>query len=152
MLTQPAILYVSKRGHTRQVVEQFDLPKYDLGVAVPDLTAIDPVILFCPTYGNEELPEEMERFLNGLSRVRRSFAACELGNYYGFDDLEFGALKIIRPQLLLRGWTEIMRSLSLDSLPRINWPELMRWKEELHELLRQRCGGPDPEICAREQM
>ena len=130
------VIYDSKAGNTRRVVKRFGLPYFHVS-EFPDLSDSDVVVFFCPTYGDEELPEEMEDYIVSLDVRDKKFVVCELGNYYGYDDLEFGALKIIKHSLLNLGWEEFGCSLSLDSLPKINWLAFDAWSHQTKKLLSQ---------------
>ena len=124
------VIFASKHGHSKKVAETF-INCYNVN-ELPDLDA-DLFIFICPTYGDEELPLEMEDFLEGLVLKNKEFTVCELGNYYGYDDFEFGASKIIKDYLKNLGWKEFFPSLSLDSLPSIDWEVFYKWKEDLYE-------------------
>ena len=140
-----AILYASSHGRTRKVVSEavaqlsvrpdvFDVKD----VTDPEfLKSYDVLLLFCPTYGDEELQPDMESFLQrfDLDLSGRRFAVCELGNYYGYDDFSFGAGRIIRETLLGRGAEEFCEPLSLDSMPRLNREHLLSWIRLLDEKL-----------------
>lgn len=133
-----ALLYATKHNHTKKVVDnilvdfQFDV----YNVSNCDQSVFhhyDLIIIFCPTYGDEELPLEMEDFIHKLTIINKAFVICELGNYYGYDDYQFGALKILKNQLLSLGWTEAMPGLSLDSLPKIEWDCFYKWCRRLNQ-------------------
>lgn len=132
-----AVLYATQHGKTLTVAKHFaqELPILNANDN-PDLDKYDTIVIFCPTYGDEELPFEMEDFLIQLTCKPKNFMVCELGNYYGYDDYSFGAGKIIRQLLLSYGWTEIKPIFSLDSLPQINWPNFNGWKYETLEILK----------------
>lgn len=136
-MTTPALLYSSRHGHTRRVVAAV-AARLTVPVAVIDVAAApesrswaahDPLVFFCPTYGDEELEPSMEAFLlrHGDGLAGSAFAVCELGNYYGYDDFSFGALHIVRRLLLARGGREVCPPLSLDSLPRLDEAQLESW-------------------------
>ena len=136
MTARATILYCSVHGTTRKVVrraiERFSFSHSIVNVAEADAAALDgsePLVVFCPTYGDEELPEPMERLViaGGPPLSGRGFAICELGNYYGYDKFDFGALPILDAVFRARGGRRIAAGLSLDSLPRIDWPSLLRW-------------------------
>jgi flavodoxin len=97
----------------------------------------DLFIIFCPTYGDEELQEDMENFLinSEVDLLGKVHIVCETGNYYGYDSFEFGAKKIISHELVTRGSAEYEPGLSLDTLPRISWHVLERWAKDLNEKL-----------------
>ncbi len=122
------IIYSSRHGHSRNVAQKFG-KCYDVAT---NPTIDDEIILFiCPTYGDQELPEDMENFIYSTSETNRSYVICELGNYYGYDDYNFGALKIIESRLTELKWSKFFKSLSLDSMPSINWNVFNCWKNGL---------------------
>ena len=141
-----ALLYSTEHGRTRKVVaetlkqlkiapEVFDVAE---GVSMEKLASFDLLIFFTPTYGDEELQDDMENFIAGfdLDLAGKQFVICELGNFYGYD-FAFGAMPIIRRRLLELHGAELCEPLSLDSLPKLNWGQLSRWitcvNESLHE-------------------
>lgn len=127
-------VYVSPHGHTRKVARTLPLPRYDLKDGMPNIGMFDLVIILCPTYGDGELPIEMEDFVEDVPGIK-DFLVCELGNYYGFEDQTFGVSEIIRNRLAAKGWIEVGESLSLDSLPRIDWDAWNPWKSRLRDLV-----------------
>jgi flavodoxin len=146
-----AVLYASNFGRTKKVVAEviahlvirpdvFDVKDR------PDRHALgkyDLLAFFSPTYGDEELPEEMENFLDGfdLDLTGKSFVVCELGNYYGYDDFSFGPMALIRRRLLALHGTELCEPLSLDSFPNTAWEHLLRWVEHLNRKLERHVGS-----------
>ena len=54
----------------------------------------DAFVFLTPTAGNEELAEPFERLfdLDGIDFAGARYAVCELGNYYGYDLYEYGAV------------------------------------------------------------
>ncbi len=144
------LLYASEHGKTRKVVAEvikhlrvapdvFDVKNIS-GQEV--LTQYDLLFIFCPTYGDEELQDDMENFLRrfDLDLTGKHFAICELGNYYGYNDFSFGAMRIIRERLLELHGEELCEPLSLDSMPKMSSDHLLRWVElvnsKLHEPIR----------------
>lgn len=132
-----ALLFSSKHGRTRKVVQEalrqlavkpdvFEVKDIPAGEGLP---AYEIFLLFTPTYGDEELHEEMETFLRNLTLdlTGKKFVLCELGNYGGYDDFTFGALQIVRRRLLELHGTEFCPALSLDSFPKLSWEQLSRW-------------------------
>lgn len=138
------VLYASNRGSTRKVVKRLaEMVEYPFDCFdVRDLTEGNSLhqyksFIFCsPTYGNEELPLDMERFIVrfNLDMSQRQYAICELGNYYGYDS-EFGAMKIIRYHLEKLHGTELIKPLSMDSLPQKDWRAFAAWCGQLNALL-----------------
>lgn len=129
-------IYASKHGRSKKVAQRFD--NNHNAETYPALDE-DVILFVCPTYGDEELPPAMEQFLMSIKEQDKQYVICELGNYYGYDDFRFGALKIIDAHLKNLGWREFFPALSLDSMPYIDWDTFNRWKEELdHALQRHR--------------
>lgn len=132
-----ALIFCSPHGRTRKVVEHalqelaVKPDVFDLKDAQPTdiLRDYDLLLVFCPTYGDEELPEAMENYILNLKTdlTGRLFTICELGNYYGYDDYCFGAMNIIRQCLEKLGARELCSPLSFDSLPKVNWNHLSNW-------------------------
>lgn len=133
------IIYATKHQRTKIVVQEFikrvNIPVYNVINIAADLEKFDFFIFFCPTYGDEELPESMEQFLLNFKLLNKKYTICELGNYYGYDDYQFGALKIINYHLNNLGWQEVVESFSLDSLPRIDWDSFKNWENKVYSFL-----------------
>jgi flavodoxin len=106
-------------GIVKNINDDFSFDNFDL------------IVFVCPTYGDEELPPEMEKFIICLDVVKK-FTVCETGNYYGFDDFSFGARKIIENWLKDSGW-EMLNGFSLDTYEPINWRPFEKWIESLYE-------------------
>lgn len=137
-----AIVYASKFGRTRRVVTEvkaqlaFDADVYDVkDLSGSELAPYDLLMWFCPTYGDEELHDGMEAYLRGFNAdlSGKKISICELGNYYGYDDFQFGAMRIIRAHLLSLKASEICEPLSLDSFPRVAWDHLSDWVKHLNK-------------------
>lgn len=124
------VLCWSKGTKSSLVAKEFGIPIVCV-TKNPDLDKYENIIIVCPTYGDEELPFEMEDFLLNLKTIKKSFAVCELGNFFGHEK-EFGAANIIRFELEKRKW-KCLDSLSLDSVPEIDWISLKKWKKKLSE-------------------
>jgi flavodoxin len=145
-----AILYGSTHGRTRRVVARVEkflatsADAFDVKEIQPEQTlqGYDLLLFFCPTYGDEELQEDMEAFLLGFDGDLRGklFVICELGSYYGYDDFSFGAMRIIRAELLARNATELCEPLSLDSFPRMNETHLIDWIGYLNGKINEQIG------------
>ena len=142
-----AIVYASSHGKTRKVlaeVQKFLCVSPDVfdvkdGVDPERLAAYDLLAFFCPTYGDEELQDDFEKFLLqfDLDLTGKQFVICELGNYYGYEDFSFGAMPIIRRRLLELHGRELCEPLSLDSFPRTHWGHLEDWVEHVNEKLHE---------------
>ncbi len=141
-----AILYGSKTrsGNTVQVAEKLkeilgDVDVYHADdVRNPDL--LEPYsrfIFLTPTVGNEELPEPFEALFDQkwVDFSDAFYTICELGNYYGFELFEYGAARILHQLIRASGGQEFHRTLSLDTLPLIDWELFNAWAESLRDLL-----------------
>lgn len=139
MNAKMAIVYgsLTRSGNTFVAAERLQktLPEADL-VHVEDFgdpSAYSVLVFLTPTAGNEELAEPFERFFDredvDLSHAR--YALCELGNYYGYDLFEYGAAKILRRLVEARGGKEFFPTLSLDTLPLIDWDLFDHWTTAL---------------------
>ena len=142
-----ALLYSSSHGKTRKVVAEV-LPRLKIRPEVIDvkdrpareqLATCDLFLFFTPTYGDEELQDDMEDFIDGfdLELSGKQFVICELGNYYGYDTYSFGAMPIVRQWLLKLKGREFFSPLSLDSFPKVHWEHLYDWVEQLNARLKQ---------------
>lgn len=139
------VLYASSHGSTRAVVKRlatmvrFSVDCFDVK-DLKDWSSLDHYQAFLfvsPTYGNEELQPDMEKFIVNfkLDMSRKQYAICELGNYYGFDS-DFGAMRIIRYHVEKLCGTELISPLSMDSLPKKDWKALATWCGKLNEVLQ----------------
>jgi len=127
-------LYDSIHGHSKSVALKFDPCAIHVSQS-PPLTGI--VAFFCPTYGDEELPPVMDKFIYKIQTKSLQYILCELGNYFGQDDFEFGAAIIIKTKLDSLGWAQIGNTLSLDSFPKIDWKSFYAWKNDIGDILRR---------------
>jgi len=141
-----AILYGSKTraGNTVQVSERL---RDMLGGA--DVYHVDDVrnpallrrysrfIFMTPTVGNEELSEPFEALFDQVwvDFSGTFYAICELGNYYGFELFEYGAAKILHQLVRASGGQEFYPTLSLDTLPLIDWDRFNAWAQGLRDLV-----------------
>lgn len=131
------IIYNSHRGTTKIVVKKFqklsnfssDVINLNFFSDYKELEKYQLFIFFTPTYGDRELHQLMEDFIEGLNINLKDkyFIICELGNYVGYEDLTFGPMKIIRDELNTLEAIEFAEGLSLDSTPGINWNHFSNW-------------------------
>jgi flavodoxin len=131
------LLYGSSRGNTRLVAQrlaewlEFEAELADVKDAPPAdrLARFDLLIFLASTWGDGELQVDMEHFLARPLPVLdgKAYTICELGNYYGYDDFEFGALHIMQRQIRDSGAVEWYEPFCMDSLPRKDWGGLKRW-------------------------
>lgn len=133
MITQ--IIYSSINGKTSLVASYFD---NSTNIKNNPNIDCDLLIILCPTYGDEELPLEMEDYLFQMKIIKmKYFVICELGNYYGYDDFTFGAGIILKKYFENLGFKEFLPMLSLDSIPRIDWNNFHKWKSNLYEKIHR---------------
>jgi flavodoxin len=124
-------IYSSVKNKTKLVANCFE---NSLNIKTNPIIDCDLLIILCPTYGDEELPLEMEDYLLGIQIINlKFFAICELGNYYGYEDFTFGAGIIIKKYFEKLGFSEFHPMLSLDSIPKIDWNIFDKWKGDLYE-------------------
>jgi flavodoxin len=136
------VLYGSKTGNTRLVANRLPgmLNCETEVVNVASITNADHLLNYgmtlylASTWGDGELQLDMELFFsrNKVDLHRQPYAICELGNYYGYDDFEFGALNIMRHHV--EGWNacEVVEPFSMDSLPHKDWKNLGRWCDRIN--------------------
>ena len=140
------VLYASSHGSTRRVVKalaetvKFSFDSFDVKRLTDSnvMGKYDVFLFFCPTYGNAELQQDMQRFIIDfkLDMSSKYYAICELGNYYGYE-ADFGAMKIIRHHLEKLCGKELVSPLSMDSLPKKDWKAFATWCGKLNETLRE---------------
>jgi flavodoxin len=123
-----AVLFYSRGGRSLEVAKSFNLPMLNVCDS-PKLENLKKIIIVCPTYGDEELPLTMEDYLIRLKTKKKIYSVCELGNYFGHEK-EFGVIKIIDFILKELNWKKVS-SLSLDSVPEVDWKELKKWTKKL---------------------
>lgn len=135
-------IYGSSRGNTKLIVNR--LPAhFTFHVDIVEASSIldadiiikyDLLLFFASTWGDGELQIDMENFLisNHLNLNGKPYAICELGNYYGYDDFEFGAMRIMRNQLEQWNGYELIEPFSMDTFPRKDWNSLTCWCELLN--------------------
>ena len=127
----PLVIYDSKGGVSRDVayrISSFAMHVSDVGL----LDGYDTIIFVCPTYGDEELSDDMECFLMRLVGFGKKYAVCETGNYYGYEHFGFGSRKILQSWLNGMCW-EDLGGFSLDTYPPIDWNSFDKWLSDLHE-------------------
>lgn len=137
------LIYGSSRGNTKLVADRvrsmLDFPVVLIDAKnvedVQFFDSYDPLLFFASTWGDGELQIDMEDLLFKLSLdlKGKKYAICELGNYYGYDDFEFGAMRIMRHYLVHSGADELIQPFSMDSLPHKDWAGLQRWCDALNQ-------------------
>lgn len=140
MISPAAVVYGSKLGHSKKVAgkiaEMLNISQVFNATQISDLAKLDfvtsgDICLVASTWGDGELQDDMEALLLRTGNMLgRKVCLVELGNYYGYDDFEFGALGIM--EAMLDGLeAEVAAKLSLDSLPKIDWKTLEAWSGSL---------------------
>lgn len=140
MTSPTTVIYGSKLGHSKKVAdkvaEKLHISRAINARQISDLAALKsdkrgPLCLIASTWGDGELQDDMEALLLRSSNLQ-GYKICliELGNYYGYDDFEFGALAIMEATLQKLG-ADVVKRLSLDSLPKIDWATLEAWLTSL---------------------
>jgi flavodoxin len=135
-------LYGSSRGNTKLVANRL-AEKVSFALDVIDVATIsdlqwaksyDLLIFLSSTWGDGELQEDMENFFTGnkLDLQGRHYALCELGNYYGYDDFEFGALRVMQCVVAAANGVEFHEPFCMDSYPRKDWEGFDRWIASLN--------------------
>jgi flavodoxin len=115
--------------------ESLKIPKVS-SQTFPNLENYSLVIIVTSNYGDEELPLPMEQFLLKIKEKNKFFTIIELGNYYGYDEYNFGAQKIIKNYLQSLDLQEFFPSLSLDSFPKMDIGLFLSWKEKLEHYVQ----------------
>lgn len=139
------VLYASSHGKTRRVADRVakGIERAATLACVTDLhnpqqlLDYNVIVVCCPNYGDGEVQADMEAFLQtlDLDLHEQSVAVCELGNYFGYEGFSFGAMSIIRQELVSRGASELICPLSLDSVPRMSESQLQKWIDHLRGAL-----------------
>ena len=145
------IYYSSGHGMTKRAATRIAQRLGTLATVVhineaePSRVGRDPgvAMFLAPTYGDEELHDEMHRFIESVApQIRdRAFVVGELGNTYGYDDQSYGAMRNRRNRLLRHGGVEYFGPISIDSFPRQDWETLDRWTDGLAERIRADAGS-----------
>jgi flavodoxin len=141
------VIYGSTWGNTKTVVHR--LPEllsfsFDIiNVKTLDEASVfqkyDLLMFFASTAGDQELQVDMERFLSRVT-VRlngKPYVICELGNYFGYADFEFGAERILHHVLQEWGGTEFMEPFAMDTFTRKDWNGLARWCSLLNKKVKE---------------
>ena len=141
-----ADIFGSSRGNTKLVASRladyvdFPFSVFDASQIVEPLffNQYSSYLFFASTWGDGELQEDMESLFMRLNPdlTGKFYGICELGNYYGYDDFEFGALRIMSHFLTLSGGIELIEPFCMDSLPRKDWEGFERWCVKLVDAVR----------------
>ncbi len=137
------VLFGSSRGNSKLVANRMaDFASFNLDVVnvaeLHDATIIQQyelLIFLASTWGDGELQEDMENFFSRIpiDLAGKAYAICELGNYYGYDDFEFGALRIMQVELSRANGRELIEPFCMDSMPKKDWNGFERWVRQLND-------------------
>lgn len=123
-------------GQLKDIVEfDFQLLNIKEDFSSEDLSKYDLYVFIVPTYGDEELQEDIENLVVKINfdMADKYFAICEIGNYGGYDDFSFGAMKILKEQLITKNAIMFLNGASVDSLPKMDWDALENWCYRLNK-------------------
>lgn len=133
------VIYSTVGGTTRKVAQRVARRIGDhmildarAAVAQPRGSDIRHVLLFCPTYGDEEAEDGFEDLLihyDWASLDGASFAFCELGIYTGYEQFGHGLVDMVRQVLLRHGLHELAPPLSVDTVPISDWGMVDAWAD-----------------------
>lgn len=142
------VVYGSTRGNTRLVANRlpgllaFPIDIVDVKTLDgPDIfKEYDLLMFFASTWGDGELQIDMEKFLvrEAMQLHGNPYVICELGNYYGYDDFNFGAERILQHFLKAAGGVELVEPFSMDSLPHKDWVGLGRWCDLINTTIQEK--------------
>lgn len=142
------LVYGSTWGNTRKVVQRlpawlsFPVDIVNVGNLTDDslFRDYDLLLFFASTSGDQELQPDMESFLvkHRPDLAGKPYAVCELGNYFGYDDFEFGAERILSFLLNQSGGCELVPPFAMDTFPHRDWNGLARWCNLLNDTV---CNG-----------
>ncbi len=137
-------IYGSTNGRTRIVAQRL-LKSVDIKIDAVDIKGISlqvfktysHIIWLVPTYGDEELQEDIEKFIitqkNHLHKFH--YSVCECGNYSGYDAFNFGPHQILRSYFANLGCAEFYDGVSIDCLPKVDWETFDRWCKGLNAVI-----------------
>jgi hypothetical protein len=113
------------------IANRAGIPVLDF-LADPHREVPNNLIIVTSNLGDEEVPEELERFLVKRGREVRNWTIVEIGNYYGFDDFNFGAGNRIAMHFRgLQTPRQVLTGVGIDSLPFIDFRTLDCWCSEI---------------------
>lgn len=97
------------------------------------------IVFLAANYGDQELHDLFEEFILrycDFFEDKICFVG-EIGNYYGYDDLEFGAGRILIDYLKTNGASVMEPLFSIDTLPFIDRRMLENWIKYLSHPLKE---------------
>lgn len=133
------VIFSSIGGTTRKVARRVAKQVGDdlildarAAMALPPCLDTRNVLLFCPTYGDEEAEDEFEALLldyDWAAFSGASFAFCELGIYTGYENFGHGLVEMVREILVRNGLHELVPPLSVDAVPITDWEMVDAWAD-----------------------
>jgi flavodoxin len=123
----------------RQLLEfPFEAVNVANSPATVPLPPFDLLLMVIATYGDQELLDVVEEFITTRTAElkNKAYSVCELGNYYGYDDFEFGAKQIVEFQLNGLGAFLFCPGVSADSLPKLDWRAVKAWGRNLNQTVK----------------
>ena len=133
------VIYSSIGGTTRKVAQRVAERLGDglvldarAAIGVPPCRDGGPILLFCPTYGDEEAEDDFERLLldyDWAAHGGAGFAFCELGLYTGYEDFGHGLAGMVHDILVRNGLHELVPPLSIDAVPVTDWGMVDAWAD-----------------------
>lgn len=108
-------------------------------MTLPPDSDVRHVLLFCPTYGDEEAEDDFETLLldyDWQALEGMAFAFCELGIYTGYEHFGHGLAGLVRQILVRHGLRELVPPLSVDAVPVADWELVDAWADLIGTRLR----------------
>lgn len=127
------ILYSSKYSNTKKIAsyvhKKTKIPYININTAGKSLfTANDNILICTPTYGCEELQDEMEEFiLTHMHDINKNFYIIESGIPYGYERFHFGAKHVIEKYILQNKLGCVLSCVSINTYPKIDYNTLDEW-------------------------
>jgi flavodoxin len=126
------VIHNHKKGNNQTVAniiaEHFNC-SVESADSTPSIKEFETIIFVVPNTGDEELPEQMEKYLIQMNEKNKKYIVCELGNYFGFENY-CGCKKVVFKILDALGWKRIS-DVSIDSLPFLDTNALQTWLDQL---------------------
>lgn len=109
----------------------FDMDRYE------KIGEYSTLIFIVATYGDQELHDNYEDFILNIdhSLPKFNYVVCEIGNYYGYDDFELGAGRIIIKHMENLKGNSLLPLYSIDTLPLLDEQKLDKLVVSLNSIL-----------------
>jgi flavodoxin len=95
----------------------------------PNIRDSKIIIFVAPNTGDEELTNELEKFLLQIEEKNKNYIVCELGNYLGF---EYSGCKNTIFKLMKKLDWNLISHKSIDSFPTLDTEDLLEWIKGLN--------------------